>query len=113
MKKELNKNEVKLKEYKARAKELVGKMTLEEKCLQMLHSAPAIERLGIKGYNWWNEALHGVARAGVATVFPRPLDWQQVLMKNSLKVLGMPLQQKEGLNSIFNKNLMTQISIKV
>ena len=48
-------------------------MTLAEKVDQTLHSAPAIPRLGIKAYNWWNEALHGVARAGVATVFPQAI----------------------------------------
>lgn len=61
------------KNFESKAKELVSKMTLEEKVYQTLHSAPAIERLGIKSYNWWNEALHGVARAGVATVFPQAI----------------------------------------
>lgn len=55
------------------AKELVSQMTLEEKMSQMLYESPAIERLGIPAYNWWNEALHGVARAGVATVFPQAI----------------------------------------
>jgi beta-glucosidase len=58
---------------KAEAKKLVSQMTLEEKVSQMLHTAPAIERLNIPGYNWWNEALHGVARAGVATMFPQAI----------------------------------------
>ncbi len=62
-----------LSEYRRRAEELVSRMTLEEKVSQMLHSAPAIPRLGIKEYNWWNEALHGVARAGIATVFPQAI----------------------------------------
>jgi len=48
-------------------------MTLEEKISQTLNNAPAIERLGIPAYEWWNEALHGVARAGVATVFPQAI----------------------------------------
>ena len=56
-----------------RAKEIVAKMTLEEKVMQMLHSSPAIPRLGISAYNWWNEGLHGVARAGVATIFPQAI----------------------------------------
>ena len=56
-----------------RAKDLVSHMTLEEKVTQMLHGAPAIPRLGIPAYNWWNEALHGVARAGVATMFPQAI----------------------------------------
>lgn len=65
--------EKKLEEFKERAKALVSEMTLEEKVFQTLHSAPAIERLGVKAYNYWNEALHGVARAGVATVFPQAI----------------------------------------
>lgn len=56
-----------------RAKELVGKMTLHEKVFQTLNAAGAIKRLGIPAYNWWNEALHGVARAGTATVFPQAI----------------------------------------
>ena len=59
--------------FEERAKDLVSRMTLEEKVTQMLHGAPAIPRLGIPAYNWWNEALHGVARAGVATVFPQAI----------------------------------------
>lgn len=49
-------------------------MTTKEKVAQMMSVAPAIERLGIPAYNWWNEALHGVARAGLATVFPQVID---------------------------------------
>jgi len=59
--------------FEERAAELVSRMTLEEKALQMQNSAPAIPRLGIPAYDWWNEALHGVARAGVATVFPQAI----------------------------------------
>ncbi|MDR1703606.1 MAG: glycoside hydrolase family 3 C-terminal domain-containing protein [Clostridiales bacterium] len=70
---ELALNKEKLDSYKERAKELVSRMTLEEKVSQMLHKAPAIPRLGIKAYNWWNEGLHGVARAGTATVFPQAI----------------------------------------
>ena len=70
---QFSKNKTLIKEYKERAKELVAKMTLEEKVSQMLHDAPAIERLGVPAYNWWNEALHGVARAGVATMFPQAI----------------------------------------
>ena len=55
------------------ARALVSKMTAEEKMSQLLYDAPAIERLGIHDYNWWNEACHGVARAGVATVFPQSI----------------------------------------
>lgn len=59
--------------FEERAKDLVSRMTLEEKVSQMLHSAPAIERLGVPAYNWWSEALHGVARAGTATMFPQAI----------------------------------------
>lgn len=52
---------------------LVSRMTLEEKAAQMQNAAPAIERLGVPAYDWWNEALHGVARAGGATVFPQAI----------------------------------------
>ncbi len=61
------------KTAKKRAKELVAKMTLEEKAAQLRYNAPAIERLGVPAYNWWNEGLHGVARAGVATMFPQAI----------------------------------------
>src|SRR5580704_5318032 len=56
-----------------RAADLVGRLTLDEKVLQMQNAAPAIQRLGIPAYDWWNEALHGVARAGQATVFPQAI----------------------------------------
>ncbi len=59
--------------FEERAKALVSEMTLEEKVYQTLHSAPAIDRLDVKAYNYWNEALHGVARAGTATVFPQAI----------------------------------------
>jgi beta-glucosidase len=57
----------------ARVNDLVGRMTLEEKVGQMMNSAPAIDRLDIPAYDWWNECLHGVARAGLATVFPQAI----------------------------------------
>lgn len=62
-----------MKTFEERAEALVAEMTLEEKVYQTLHGAPAIERLGVKAYNYWNEALHGVARAGTATVFPQAI----------------------------------------
>ncbi len=67
----MNKNII--EDYKKKAKELVSQMTLTEKISQMQHYAIEIERLNIPSYNWWNEALHGVARAGVATMFPQAI----------------------------------------
>ena len=55
------------------AEELVGRMTAEEKAGQLRFDAPAIERLGVPAYNWWNEALHGLARGGTATSFPQAI----------------------------------------
>lgn len=59
--------------FEERAKDLVSKMTLFEKVSQMTYNSAPIHRLGIPSYNWWNEALHGVARAGVATIFPQAI----------------------------------------
>jgi len=56
-----------------RIDDLISRLTLEEKVSQMMHESPEIERLGIPAYNWWNECLHGVARAGSATVFPQAI----------------------------------------
>ena len=74
-----------------RAKELVSKMTIEEKMAQMRYDAPAIERLGVPAYNWWNECLHGVARQGCATVFPQAI----------------------GLASSFNTDLMYKVATAI
>jgi len=70
--------------FEDRAKDLVSCMTLQEKISQMMHESPAIEHLGVPAYNWWNECLHGVARAGIATVFPQAIgmaaSWDVELM---------------------------------
>ncbi|NQT20796.1 MAG: glycoside hydrolase family 3 C-terminal domain-containing protein [Planctomycetes bacterium] len=67
-----------------RVQDLISRMTLGEKVSQMINSSPAIERLGVPEYNWWNECLHGVARAGIATVFPQAIGlaatWNTKLM---------------------------------
>ncbi|HEX2967455.1 MAG TPA: glycoside hydrolase family 3 N-terminal domain-containing protein, partial [Bacteroidales bacterium] len=69
-----------------RVNDLVSRMTLKEKADQLLYTAPAIPRLRIPAYNWWNEALHGVARSGYATVFPQSItianSWDEGLMFN-------------------------------
>lgn len=56
-----------------KARDIISRMTVDEKISQMMNDAPGIERLGIKPYNWWSEGLHGVARNGRATVFPQPI----------------------------------------
>lgn len=60
-------------EARKRAEKLVGQMTVEERASQLRYDSPAIPRLGVPDYNWWNEALHGVARAGTATSFPQAI----------------------------------------
>ena len=59
--------------FEERAKDLVSRMTLEEKVSQMQNGAAPIDRLGVPFYDWWSEALHGIARAGLATVFPQTI----------------------------------------
>ncbi len=77
---------------KERAVDLVARMNLEEKIDQMVHPAASIERLDIPEYNWWNECLHGVARAGVATVFPQAIGlaatWDLELMAEVANALA-------------------------
>ena len=70
------------------AKELVAQMTLEEKAGQLRYDAPAIPRLGVPAYNWWNEALHGVARAGTATSFPQAIGLAAMFDDELLEKLG-------------------------
>ena len=64
---------MKRSEARKKAADLVGRMTVQEAASQLIFNAPAIERLNVPAYNWWNEALHGVARAGTATVFPQAI----------------------------------------
>lgn len=71
-----------------RARDLVSRMTLEEKASQLRYNAPAVKRLGIPDYNWWNEALHGVARAGTATVFPQSIGLAAMFDEKLLEELG-------------------------
>ncbi len=82
----------------ARAADLVSHMTLEEKALQLGNAAPAIPRLGVPEYNWWNEGLHGVARAGIATVFPQAIgmaaSWNPALMKQTGDVVSTEFRAK-------------------
>jgi beta-glucosidase len=70
-----------------RVDDLISRMTPEEKVSQMVNNAKAIPRLNIPEYNWWNECLHGVARAGIATVFPQAIGlaatWNTQFIKDS------------------------------
>lgn len=84
----LRENRDQLSKYEERAKELVAQMTLEEKVFQMVHNAPAIERLHVPAYNWWNEALHGVARAGVATMFPQAIGMAAAFDEEMMREVG-------------------------
>ena len=70
------------------ARELVEQMTVEEKASQLLYNSPAIERLGIHEYNWWNEAAHGVARSGMATVFPHAIALASTFNPELVNIVG-------------------------
>ena len=76
------------KDAEKKARALVGKMTLREKASQLRFDSPAIERLGIPAYNWWNEALHGVARGGTATSFPQAIGLAATFDEALLEKLG-------------------------
>ena len=75
-------------EARAKAQALVAQMTLEEVTGQLRFDAPAIERLGVPAYNWWNEALHGVARAGIATSYPQAIALAASFDPEMVKELG-------------------------
>ena len=82
----------------ARARALVAQMTPEEKASQLIREAAAIPRLGVPAYNWWNEALHGVARSGLATVFPQSIGlaatFDDALMEEIGHVIGVEARAK-------------------
>ncbi len=77
-----------------RVDDLVAKMTLEEKAAQLMFEAPAIPRLGIRNYNWWNECLHGVARNGKATVFPQAIGMAATFDPDLMKRIGMAIAEE-------------------
>ena len=78
----------------AKATELVDQMTTEEMISQLRYDAPAIERLGIPEYNWWNEGLHGVARAGTATMFPQAIGLGATWDKELLGQVGEVISEE-------------------
>ena len=86
------------KSFEERAHDLVSKMTLMERCEQLKFGAPAIERLSVEAYNWWNEGLHGVARAGVATMFPQAIglaaSFDDELLKTVAEVISIECRAK-------------------
>ncbi len=94
-----------------RVNDLVSRMTLQEKADQLLYNAPAIPRLGVPEYNWWNEALHGVARSGWATVFPQSItlagSWNKDLMYEIASVISDEARakyhdyQRRGMKGIY------------
>jgi len=81
-----------------RAGDIVSRLTLEEKAAQMQNNAPAIERLGIPAYNWWNECLHGVGRDDIATVFPQAIGmaatWNPDLILKEAEVISTEARAK-------------------
>ncbi len=81
-------------EAAAQARELVSRMTLEEKASQLKYDAPAIPRLGIPAYNWWNEVLHGVARAGTATVFPQAIGLAAMFDEDMQEEIGAVIAEE-------------------
>jgi beta-glucosidase len=82
----------------ARVQDLISRMTLEEKASMMLNTTPGVPRLGIPKYDWWNEALHGVARSGEATVFPQAIGlaamWDTPLMQKIAGTIGVEARAK-------------------
>jgi beta-glucosidase len=88
------------KPLKARADDLIRRMSLAEKVAQLKNAAPAISRLGLPSYDYWNEALHGVANNNIATVFPEPVgaasSWNPGLFKQEGKVIGIEGRAKHN-----------------
>ena len=99
------------KSFEARADLLLAAMTLEEKASQMLHNSPAIPRLGIPEYCWWNEALHGVARSAKATVFPQAVGLASSFDTDLLQRIGTAISDEARAinNEVIRKGMsMTQ-----
>ena len=78
----------KLQQLKQQANDIIAQMTLEEKYSQLMNETPGIKRLGIEPYDWWNEGLHGVGRAGRATVFPQPIGLAATFDTETIRRIG-------------------------
>lgn len=90
--------------FEERANDLVNCMTIEECASQMLHEAGYLKRLGIKAYNWWNEALHGAARSGMSTVFPQAIGMAATFDEELLeKVADVAATEGRGKYNTFQK----------
>lgn len=88
-----------------RVEDLVSRMTLQEKVMQLFNQAPAIDRLGVPAYNWWNECLHGVARAGKATVFPQAIGMAATFDQDLMLRIGTAVSDEaRAKNSDFIRN---------
>lgn len=89
--------------FQERAEDLADKMTFEEQVPQLSYGAPAIDRLGVPAYNWWNEGLHGVARAGTATMFPQAIGlaamFDDKLLGKVAKIIGTEARAKYNASS--------------
>ena len=93
--------------FEKKAEKLISEMTIEEKASQMVHSARPIQRLNIEKYNWWNEALHGVARSAKATVFPQAIamaaTFDTILIKNVGEAIS---DEARAIHNIFRQKNM-------
>lgn len=101
-----------MSKYREKAAALAAQMNLEEKVGQTLYTAPAVERLGIPSYNWWNEALHGVARAGTATVFPQAIGMAATFDEELLKQVGDVIATEHVQNITHSRKRATTIFTK-
>lgn len=93
-----------------RVNDLIRQMTPEEKVYQMMNNAPAIPRLHVPEYNWWNEALHGVARSGIATIFPEPIGMAATFDENLVHQVATDIsdEARAMYNAAVKKNYRTQ-----
>ena len=98
-------------EAREKATTLVAKMTIEEAASQLLHSSPAIPRLGVPAYDWWSEALHGVARAGTATCYPQAIGLGATFDRDLLqKIAELTVNEPPQVSEFIKKSVSSGIS---